>query len=115
MRFGQRIRELRQTRSLSQRDLAGKVGVTFTYISKIENDKIDFGDYPSESLISKLATALNADEDELLLLAEKIPPSIKKRVLERPDVFRMIARLDDKALDRLVARIEETDGDKIAR
>ena len=99
MQFGQKIRELRQDRSLSQRELARKVGVTFTYISKIENDKIDFGDYPSESLISKLANALNADEDELLLLAEKIPPRIKKRMLERPDAFRLIAKLDDKALD----------------
>ncbi len=107
MQFGQRIRELRQDRSLSQRELAGKVGVTFTYISKIENDKIDFGDYPSESLISKLATALNADEDELLLLAEKIPPRIKKRMLERSDVFCRIASLDDSALARLVEGLDE--------
>ena len=40
MQFGQRIRELRQARNLSQRELAGKVGVTFTYISKIENDPL---------------------------------------------------------------------------
>ena len=111
MQFGQKIRELRQARNLSQRELAGKVGVTFTYISKIENDKIDFGDYPSESLISKLAIALNADEDELLLLAEKIPPSIKKRVLKRPDVFRRIAKLDDKELDKLVEGIDHSSGD----
>ena len=110
MQFGQKIRELRQDRSLSQRELAGKVGVTFTYISKIENEKIDFGDYPSESLISKLAVALSADEDELLLLAEKIPPSIKKRVLERPDVFCRIAGLDDKALDKLVEGLDKEAG-----
>jgi hypothetical protein len=27
-----------------------QVGVNFTYISKIENEKLDFGDYPSEEL-----------------------------------------------------------------
>ena len=53
--FDQSTRELRQARNLSQRELAGWVGVTFTYIRKIKNDKIEFGDYPSEALISKLA------------------------------------------------------------
>ncbi len=55
MQFDQSIRELRQARNLSQRELAGWVVVTFTYIRKIKNDKIEFGDYPSEALISKLA------------------------------------------------------------
>src|SRR5262249_55539823 len=45
----------------------------------------------------------DADADELLLLAQKIPPQIRKRVLERPDAFRTLASLDDEALDRLVA------------
>ena len=48
-----------------------------------------------------------ADEDELLLLAKKIPPSIKKRVLKRPDVFRRIAKLNDKALDKLVEGLDK--------
>lgn len=48
------------------------VGVTFTYISKIESEKLDFGDYPSEDLIRRLAEALDTDVDELFLLAKKI-------------------------------------------
>lgn len=105
MRFGEAIRELRQGRQLSQRALAAQVGVTFTYISKIENHKLDFGEYPSESMIHKLAEALEADENELLLLAEKVPPHIRQRVFERPEAFSQIAELDDKALDRLVNQI----------
>jgi hypothetical protein len=58
-------------------------------------------------MILKLARALNADPDELLLLAEKIPDSARKRVLQRPDVFRKMADLDAPALDRLMAQIEE--------
>ena len=65
------------------------VGVSFTYVSKIENEKLDFGDYPSEDLILKLAKALDADADELLILAEKVPGRIRKRVLERPDAWRL--------------------------
>lgn len=107
MNFGERIRELRKTKNLSQRGLADKVGVSFTYISKIENEKLDFGDYPSEELIRKLAKSLGADADELLLLAEKIPKQIKKRVMERPDAFRKFAQLDDAALDKLLEGLED--------
>lgn len=103
--FGQRVRELRVARRQTQRALAAKLGVSFTYISRIENETLDFGPYPSEELILKLAAALAADPDELLLLAKKIPERIRRRVLERPDVFRRLADLDDKTLDRLVARI----------
>ena len=106
MKFAERLRELRQAKNLSQRALASMVGVDFTYVSKIENEKLDFAQYPSEDLILKLAEALEADADELMLLAEKIPPIIKKRVKERPDDFLLIARLDDKALDRLVQTVK---------
>jgi len=103
MRFGDRVRALRTAKGYSQRALGERVGVSFTYISKVENGKLDFGDYPSEDLIRRLADALDADEEELLLLAEKIPEPIRRRFFERPDAFRLIARLDDKRLDRVLA------------
>jgi len=107
MRFGERVRELRQASNLTQRDLGAKVGVEFSYISKIENEKLDFGDVPSERLIQKLAEALHADEYELLVLAEKVPPEVRKRFFERPDAFRVLARLDDKKLDGVLASVGE--------
>ena len=109
MRFGERLRELRQAKNLSQRDLAAEVGVNFTYISKIENEKLDFAQFPGVELIRKLAAALEADLDELLILAQKIPEQIKKRVMERPDAFRKFADLDDKEIDRLLDEIDEGD------
>ena len=107
MRFGPRIRELRKAKNLSLRALAEAVGVSFTYISKIENEKLDFGDYPGEALIAKLATALEVDADELLILAKKIPEGIKRRVIERPDAFRRFAELEDETLDRLLDALGE--------
>ena len=107
MTFGEKIRQLRKAKELSQRDLASKVKVNFTYISKIENEKLDFGDYPSEELILKLARVLDADADDLLILAEKIPESLKKRVMERPDVFRKLASLDNESLDKLLESLDD--------
>lgn len=103
MRFGKRVRQLRQAQKLTLRALAARTGVGFTYLSKVENEKLDFADYPSDDLIVKLAKALNADADELLILAKKIPAQIKKRVLERPEAFRKLAGLDDEALDVVMA------------
>jgi transcriptional regulator with XRE-family HTH domain len=100
--FGQRIKELRKAKGLGQRAVAAQVGINFTYLSKIENDKVDFAAFPSEETIRKLAKVLDGDVDELLLMAEKIPDHIRKRVLEKPEAFRMIAKLDDKSLDKLV-------------
>jgi len=107
MTFGERIRELRLAKDLTLRALAKEVGVTFTYLSKIENQKLSFGEFPSNEMILKLASALEADPDELLLLAEKIPEAIRKRVLERPDVFRKMAGMDDNQLDDVLSYIDE--------
>jgi hypothetical protein len=58
-------------------------------------------------LIHRLAAALGAGSDELLILAEKVPASIRRRVLERPDAFGRLARLDDATLDRLLRRLDD--------
>lgn len=102
MKFGEKIRTLRKAKNFGQRDLADRVGVSFTYISKIENSRLDFGEVPSEELIVKLALALDADADELMLLGQKVPEKVRRRVLERPDAFLKLAALDDDALDRVV-------------
>jgi hypothetical protein len=48
---------------------------------------------------------LDADESELMLLAGKMPEQIKRRVVERPDVFLMLAGCDDKALDKVKVHV----------
>lgn len=105
MKFGQRIRQLRQSKGWTLRDLAAKVEVGFTYLSKVENEKLDCTDYPSEKLIRKLGTALDTDIDELMLLAEKVPDDIRERVMQRPDAFRLLANCDDDALDKVLATL----------
>ncbi len=106
MTFGEKVRKLRQAKRLTLRDLASKVGVGFTYMSKIENHKLEDGHGPSEKLIHKLATELNASEDELLLLAKKVPEPIRQRFIERPEIFRKLANMDDATLNHLMRTID---------
>jgi transcriptional regulator with XRE-family HTH domain len=92
---------------MTLRDLSAVVGVGFAYLSRIENGRLNYGDYPSEALIARLAHGLDADEDELLLLAEKIPERLRQRVFERPDVFLRIAALPNADIDRLLESFVE--------
>jgi transcriptional regulator with XRE-family HTH domain len=117
MTFGEKIRELRQAKQLTLRDLAEKVGVGFTYLSKIENHKLEEGHGPSEKLIHKLSVELDGNEDELLLLADKVPEAIRQRVKERPEDFRKLASLDDETLDGLMTEVgdDRSAGRKAAR
>lgn len=86
------------------------VGVGYSYLSKVECGKLDFGEYPSASLIQRLADELAADEDELMLLAKRIPHSIANRVLEQPDVFLALAKCDADTLAKIVNAIDFVDG-----
>lgn len=104
MQFGLQVRTLRGDQGLTQQELADRLGVSVSYISKVENERLHFGDYPSEKFIHKLAAELKADEDELLILTDRVPHSIRKRIMQRPDAFRAFANLDDKSMDRLLAQ-----------
>ena len=107
MQFGERVKELRHLRGVKQSDLAARMNVSVSYISKVENEKLHFGDYPSEKFIHKLAGELQADEDELLLLANKVPASILCRIRQRPEFFRKLAKMDVNELDTLASTISE--------
>ena len=87
--FGQRIRELRKAKNLTQRELAERVasrlreedrrGFDVTYLSKIENDKMP---PPSTRAIMQLAKELDAHSDELLALAGKAPLDLGQALKE---------------------------------
>jgi HTH-type transcriptional regulator, competence development regulator len=87
--FGQRIRELRKAKNLTQRELAERVasrlkeedrrGFDVTYLSKIENDKMP---PPSTRAIMQLAKELDAHSDELLALAGKAPMDLGQTLKE---------------------------------
>ena len=84
--FGKRLRELRKQAGMTQRELAGEVGVDFSYLSKIENGVLP---PPSEKVISKLAESLNTSRDELLSLAGRIPSEISE-LLTRPEALKFL-------------------------
>ena len=91
MPFGRKLKELRLKADLTQGELAAEVGVDFTYLSKIENERVD---PPSEKTILHIAEILRArlgpevDPDELMALAGKIPSKILNSLAEDPQWIR---------------------------
>jgi transcriptional regulator with XRE-family HTH domain len=74
--FGAKVRQLRQEKGMTLRVLAEAAGVDFTYLSKIENDRLEYS--PGVETIRDLAQALEVDAMELLQLANKLPPELAK-------------------------------------
>jgi transcriptional regulator with XRE-family HTH domain len=72
--FGLTLRELRQKKGMTLRTLAEAAGVDFSYLSKIENDRVGY--LPGAETIRDIAEALEVDAIELLELANKLPPEL---------------------------------------
>ena len=107
MEFGERLRELRLQQGLSQRKLAKEVGINFTYLSKIETGKMS---PPAQDTIQRLATALDADPDELLVLAGRVPNDVKDVVTKSSELtafLREIQDLDEGEIEELKRKAQE--------
>ena len=73
--FGNRLRELRRQKGFTLRELASLAGVDFTYLSKVENDRVPYT--PAVATIRTLARALGVDPIDLLTLANKLPAELE--------------------------------------
>lgn len=77
-RFGQRLRELRVSRGLTQAQLAERAEVTISYITRLESG----GYAPGIDLVQKLAAALGTTAADLLPGGDQ-PPDAAAVLRER--------------------------------
>jgi len=80
--FGERLRELRVNADFGLRELARRIDKSPGYLSDVENGRVP---PPSESLIIKIAQALQANQNELLILARKVDPELSDYVAGQPE------------------------------
>jgi transcriptional regulator with XRE-family HTH domain len=77
MTFGEALRDARRTAGISQRELAERAGVDFSYISKIENGRVP---PPAADTVVKLCEIIGVPAEELLSLMGKVPSDVQKSV-----------------------------------
>lgn len=85
--FGQALVELRRTKGISQRQLAATVGIDFSYVSKLENDRLS---PPSADTIVRICDALSVPISSLLCYAGKVPSQLKRMVGESPNALEFL-------------------------
>ena len=75
--FGSALRERRRAVKLSQRELADRVGLDFSYISKLENGRLP---PPAADTIVAICAALGLPAEDLLALVCKLPSDVQQTV-----------------------------------
>lgn len=83
-KLGERIKRIRQARELGLRETATKVGISSTYLSRIENCQDPTP--PKEKVIRDLAAVLEDDFDELMRLAGRVPEDVQKVLKADPQM-----------------------------
>lgn len=109
MKFGEQIKKLRKEKHITQLELAQKIGVDFTYISKMENNRMIHS--PSEEIIMKLAKVLETGADQLILLAQKVPKNLQKTIVDDPlavNFLRAVPKLSEKQRQEVEELINKT-------
>jgi len=103
--FGKFLKDSRLNHpgNLSIREVSRRAGIDVSYLSRMEKNEVA---PPREEVILKLADVLEIeDPDDLLRLAEKIPPDvqeiIKRNFDEMPSFIRMAKNLSQEDWDRL--------------
>jgi transcriptional regulator with XRE-family HTH domain len=81
MEFGEVLRELRAKNGLSIKRLAPELGVTYSYLSKLENGETR----PSADLVGRIARFFRYDTDQLLISAGRVPDEILEILRANPE------------------------------
>jgi transcriptional regulator with XRE-family HTH domain len=106
--FGPTVRVWREEKEIGLRRFAELVGMSATYLSKIER-----GDFPppGEEKIKAIAYELGKDPDELLALAGRVASDLEEIIQQKPRemaTFLRAARgLGPKELEQLTRQAEK--------
>src|SRR5260370_40598492 len=75
--FGAMLRALRRQAGLSQRELAQRARLDFSYISKVENGRLP---PPAADTIVHLCSILGVPADDMLASTHKLPTDVEDKI-----------------------------------
>jgi transcriptional regulator with XRE-family HTH domain len=110
--FGARVRRKRLLLRLGLRDTAKRVGISPTFLSRIETSAEKA--VPSEDVIRKLAEILNDDFGELMALAGRIPSEVTDYVKAHPGMPEFLRRAKEQNISakKLMELLDKAQGKK---
>jgi HTH-type transcriptional regulator, competence development regulator len=101
-KFGAFVRREREAKEIALREMARKIGVSPTYLSKVERDEFP---PPAEDKVRNIAAIIGYNADELLALAGRVASDLTDIIRERPremaDFLRAAKGLTAEGMARL--------------
>ena len=89
MKFGKFVRRRREAKDFGLRQMSKMIGVSPTYLSKVERDEFN---PPAEEKIKAIAEILDLDVDELLARGGKVSSDLTEIIKEHPRTVAQILR-----------------------
>jgi ribosome-binding protein aMBF1 (putative translation factor) len=80
-KFGAFVRRKREAKEIGLREMAKKIGVSPTYLSKVERDEFP---PPAEDKVKAISDVIECDPDELLARAGRVSSDITDIIKRRP-------------------------------
>lgn len=111
--FGERVRELRRHKGVSQKEMAAALGVSSAYLSALEHGRRGVPTWPMVQKIIGYFNVIWDDADELQLLASLShgravvdTAGLSPRATEFANLMATaVGRLDEETLDDLILRV----------
>jgi transcriptional regulator with XRE-family HTH domain len=101
-KFGEFVRREREAKKISLREMAKMIGVSPTYLSKVERDEFP---PPAEDKVKAIAQIIKCDPDDLLARAGRVSSDlsdiIKRRPIEMAALLRTTKGLKAEDIARL--------------
>src|SRR5436190_8771380 len=110
-KFGAFIRREREAKEIGLREMDKKIGVSPTYLSKVERDEFP---PPAEDKVRKIAAIIGQDADDLLARAGRVSTEItdiiKRHPVELAALLRTTKHLTAEDIARLARDAEKAKG-----
>jgi transcriptional regulator with XRE-family HTH domain len=101
-RFGALVRREREAKEIGLREMAKMIGVSPTYLSKVERDEFP---PPAEDRVKQIAKVIGYDADELLALAGRVASDLSDIIKRRPRELAALLRTTNGLTAEEMARL----------
>lgn len=107
-KFGEFVRREREAKEIGLREMAKMIGVSPTYLSKVERDEFP---PPAEDKVKAIAKIINCDADELMARAGRVSSDLSDIIKRRPIELAALLRTTKGLMAEDIARLA-TDAQK---
>jgi transcriptional regulator with XRE-family HTH domain len=102
MKFGAFVRREREAKEIGLREMAKMIGVSPTYLSKVERDEFA---PPAEDKVKAIAHIIGCDADELLARAGRVATDLSEIIKRQPVELAALLRTTTGLTPERIARL----------